>query len=143
MNKIKQYLFNKIKNIILYFIYDHIKQYNIVPLHNRCDRLRDELMWLKNKTDNKFIIQDWNIKFCIEWLHKLSNNSITWMLDIWSMKHDNTMVCVISRMRWQERVEFFENKFSSLKELEEYIKNIKIHSNNIYVDIPRSMYLDI
>jgi hypothetical protein len=143
MNTIKKYLFNKIKNIILYFVYDHIKQYNIHPLHNRCDRLRDELLGYKNKNDNRFIIQDWNIKFAIQWLDKLSKNSITWMLDVWSMKSDNTMVCIISRMRWQERVEFFENKFSSLKELEEYIKRIKIQSDNIYIDVPRWMYLDI
>lgn len=131
--KIKKYIYELFRKIIKYYLYNDLKL-----IYTRIDSVAIELINKEQNINRRIDLCDRNNILNLEWLNKLSKTSLSAFIDLWSIKHDTTIISIISRIWWTEKVDFFELRFSSIKELESYIKKIKrpFNSENIYIDKP-------
>ena len=142
MNKIKQYLFNKIRDTILYFLDSYLYEFYYKGLQ-RLDKIQEEQS--KKINDNwKYIstlfdqnnLNKENIKDLFKTLNKISKDSVTMWLDISSCKEDSTFIIVLSRIKWKEIVRSINRRFNNIWELENFVRSIKKDDDNVYIDKP-------
>ena len=140
MNKLKQYLFNKVRDTILYFLDSYSYEFYYKGLQ-RLDKIQEEQS--KKINDNwkyistlfeQNILNKENIKDLFKTVNKISKDSVTMWLDISCWKEDGTSIIILSRIKWEERVEFINRRFSNIWEVEKFIKSIKKDDDNVYID---------